>query len=503
MRSGRQYVDALGDDRRVYLAGTRVPNVAEHPAFASAIQTVAALYDVALDPANDIQFSPAESGGPANKAFMIPRSADDLKARRLASVRLAQVSHGFIGRGPDHVAGFLAGFASAPDVFDRARAGCGENVVRYYRMVRDNDLYVTYVIIPPHVDRSKIGRGQSDAYLQVGVVAERDDGVILRGSQKLGTGTVLADELFVSCMVPQKPGDEDYALSFAVPVSTPGLKLYPRRPYAPAQTGAYDYPLSSRFDESDALAVFDDAFVPWERIFVYRDVELTRNQFFHTPAHVLGNTQAQVRLAVKMQFIAGVGRKIAALSGTDTNPQVIDILGDLAYLAASVEGMVLAAEANFRIDARGVAVPDARFMYALMGQQAELYPRALHLLRLLTTSSVIQLPDSYLAQVSPETAADTERYVRSTGVSSEEHIKLYRLAWDLIGSEFASRHHQYEMFYAGAPSVGKAHAFRNYRYDEAVDQVDRFLNSYSLPAASVETAESFQGSERFAQHWEG
>ena len=482
MRSGRQYTDALRDDRHVYLDGKRVPDVTRQPAFATAIQTVASLYELALDPANDLQFTPAHgTGRPANKAFMIPRSADDLRARRLASTRLAQESHGFIGRGPDHVAGFLAGFASAPDLFDRARAGCGENVVRYYRMVRDNDLYVTYVIIPPHVDRSKIGPGQSDAYLQVGVVAEKDGGVILRGSQKLGTGTVLADELFVSCMVPQKPGDEDYALSFAVPVGIPGLKLYPRRPYAPAQTSAYDYPLSSRFDESDALAVFDDVFVPWERIFVYRDVELTRNQFFHTPAHVLGNTQAQVRLAVKMLFIAGVGRKIAALSGTDTNPQVIDILGDLAFLAACVEGMVLAAEANFRIDVRGVAVPDARFMYALMGQQAELYPRALHLLRLLTTSGVIQLPDSYLTQLSPDTAADTERYVRSTGASSEEHIKLYRLAWDLIGSEFASRHHQYEMFYAGAPSVGKAHAYRNYRYDEAVAQVDAFLDSYGLP----------------------
>src|SRR5207244_749827 len=137
-------------------------------------------------------------------------------------------------------------------------------------------------------------------------------------------------------------------------------------PYAIAQTGDYDYPLSTRFDESDSLAVFDDVYVPWERVFVYRDVDLTRNQFFLTPAHVLGNTQAQIRLAVKMQFIAGVGRKIAALSGTDTSPQTIDILGDLAYLAASVEGMVLAAEANFHIDERGVAVPDPRFLYALM-----------------------------------------------------------------------------------------------------------------------------------------
>jgi 4-hydroxyphenylacetate 3-monooxygenase len=83
--------------------------------------------------------------------------------------------------------------------------------------------------------------------------------------------------------------------------------------------------------------------------------------------------------------------------------------------------------------------------------------------------------------VSPETAADVRRYVGSSSSGAEEHIKLYRLAWDLIGSEFASRHHQYEMFYAGAPSVSKAHAMRNYRYAEAVAQVDDFLASYDLP----------------------
>src|SRR5262249_45016104 len=136
--------------------------------------------------------------------------------------------------------------------------------------------------------------------------------------------------------------------------------------------------------------------------------------------------------------------------------------------------------ANCRVDSHGVAVPDARFLYAIMGQQAELYPRALHVLRLLTTSSVIQLPDSQATMTAPETAADVESYVRTSAFDSEQDIKLYRLAWDLIGSEFASRHHQYEMFYAGAPSVSKGHAFRNYRFDEAVDQVDRFLASYDM-----------------------
>jgi 4-hydroxyphenylacetate 3-monooxygenase len=475
MRTGREYLQAVRDQRTVFLAGQRHPDVVEHPAIAGAARTVAALYDLAADPASDMTYQ-TETGARANRVFMIPRSRDDLEARRRASTRWAQATHGFFGRGPDHVAGFLAGFASAPDVFGTF----GDNVVRYYRLVRDQDLYVTYVIIPPHVDRTQIAPGQADAFIQVGVVGERDDGIVVRGSQKLGTGTIIADELFVSCMVPQRPGDEDYALSFALPVSTPGLKLHPRRPYA-AQASAYDYPLSARFDETDALCIFDDVFVPWERVFVYRDVELTRNQFFLTPAHVLGNTQAQVRLAVKMQFIAGLGRKVAALAKTDTQPQTIDLLGDLAYLAACVEGMVLAAEANCRMDTRGVAVPDPRFLYTIMGQQAELYPRALHTLRLLTTSSVIQLPDSFAAMTAPDTAADVERYVRSSGSTSEEHIKVYRLAWDLIGSEFAARHHQYEMFYAGAPSVSKGHAFRNYRYDEAVAEVDRFLASYGMP----------------------
>src|SRR5579859_5512742 len=174
MRSGRQYVDALRDDRTVFLSGRRVRSVPDEPAFAAAVRTIASLYDISCDPANDMWYRPSDGSGPANTAFMIPRSGEDLKARRLASTRWAQATHGFIGRGPDHVAGFLAGFASAPDVFSRVRPGTGENVVNYYRLVRDADLYVAYVIIPPHLDRTQIGRGQADAFVQVGAVAEKD-----------------------------------------------------------------------------------------------------------------------------------------------------------------------------------------------------------------------------------------------------------------------------------------------------------------------------------------
>ena len=480
MKNGRQYLDSLHDERYVYVDGERIEDLSKHPAFRGIIQTLALLYDYAADPANELSYLAPETGAPANKAFLIPRSVDDLKDRRLALTRLAGRTAGLVGRSPDHVAGFLAGFASAPDVFARGGAQFAENVGRFYRKALAEDIFVSYTIVPPQVDRSKTAQGQEEAFLQVGVCTERDDGIVVRGAQMLGTGAAVSNYLFVSCIVPLKPGDEDYALSFVLPIGTPGLKLYCRPPYAVGKSSVFDYPLSTRFDESDALAVFDDVFVPWENAFVYRDVELTRAQFHETAAHVLGNTQAQIRLSVKMKFIAGLARKIAATNRTEQIPSVQEKLADLGSLAAIVEGMVLASEASSSLDRNGVARPNPRFLYAVMGLQAELYPRAIGLLRELAGGGVLQVPSSYKELLNPETAADIKRYVRSTGVPSEERIKLFRLAWDMIGSEFAGRHQQYEMFYAGAPYVAKGYAYRNYRYDEVVAMVDEFLAGYDL-----------------------
>ena len=483
MRTGRQYLDSLRDGRRIYLDGERVREVADHPAFRGIARTIASLYDYASDPVNGMARLHPDLGIEGNATFLIPRSGDDLRARRAAITKWATLTNGLVGRGPDHVGAVLAGMASAPDVFARARPEFAENVVRFYRQLVAEDLYVTYVIIPPQVDRSQTAHGQEDAFTQVGVVREADGGIVVRGAQMLGTGSTVCNWLFVSCIVPLRPGDEDYALTFVVPIDAPGLRLYCRPPYAVGKPSTFDYPLSTRFDETDSLVVFADVFVPWERVFVYRDVEALRAQFFETPAHVLANNQAQIRLSVKLTFIAGVARKIAAMTRIDTFPAVQERLGELASLAAIVEGMQLAAEANGIADERGVVRPDPRFLYGAMGLQAELYPRALHILRELAGGGVIQVPSSYKELVGEETAGDIGRYVRSPGVPAEERIKLLRLAWDLVGTEFGGRHQQYEMFYAGAPYVAKGYAFRNYRYDEAVAMVDGFLRTYGLPGA--------------------
>jgi 4-hydroxyphenylacetate 3-monooxygenase len=138
------------------------------------------------------------------------------------------------------------------------------------------------------------------------VVAERDGGIVLKGAQQLATGAPFSDYLFLSCIHPLVAGDENHAISVAIPISAPGLRIYTRRSYATTVTTPFDYPLSSRFDETDALITLDNVFVPWERVFIYRNIELTRDQWTKTPSHIYGNYQAQVRYATKLRFLLGV-----------------------------------------------------------------------------------------------------------------------------------------------------------------------------------------------------
>jgi 4-hydroxyphenylacetate 3-monooxygenase len=483
MRTGAEYLAALDDGRTVLIDGQRVADVTTHPAFAPVAQTIAELFDIAADPVNGMQHQDPHIGT-ANRVFGIPRSAEDLKLRREAIQTWARHTHGWVGRSPDHVGTFLASFAAHPEVFAQGAQDFSGNVCAFHQRVLTQNLYVSYAIIPPQVSRATTASGWEGEHLQVGYLRETSDGIVVRGSQMLATGAAIADEIFISCIKPLGPDDRDFAMSFVVPANADGLKLYCRRPYAPAATSAFDYPLTTRYDEPDALVVFDDVLIPWDRVFVDRDIAGLRSQFFDTGAHVLGNWQAQIRFATKLQFIAGVARRVAEVNGVDKIPGVQEKLGELASVVSSVESAVLAAEYTAAPDDAGQWLPGKQALYGAMGLQSETYPRALAILRDLAGGGVLQLPSSVSDLTSPLTSTDINRYVQSPGTPAEERIKLFKLAWDIIGSEFAGRHQQYEMFYAGAPFVVKsAYTYRHYAFDQAVSQVEQFLADYKLETA--------------------
>jgi 4-hydroxyphenylacetate 3-monooxygenase len=481
-RSGDEYREGLADGRRVYIGGDRVNDVRSHPAFANAVNSVAELYDIAHDPDNRaaLTFTSPATGEPANISYLIPRSKDDLTLRRQGLRQWSAACFGLMGRTPDHVAGFLAGFAGGAKLFAEVDKDRADNLVRFYEWARDHDQYVSYVIVPPQIDRSKPAHQQADPFLYAGVKEERDDGIVVAGAQMLGTATAISDWVLLSNIVPLTPGDEDYAITAVVPLSAPGLRVHARRSYAEAATSTFDYPLSKRFDETDSLVVFDDVFVPWDHVFAYRDLDLVRDQWWKTASHVLGNSQAQIRLWTKLDFLTGLAKAIAEMNGIIGTPPVQGVLGELASIATMVRALVLAQETNAITDDEGVVWPGPAEVHACSTLQIEVYPRVIGMLRELCGGGLIQLPSSRDDFLSEETAPDLERYVQSPGTPSRDRVKLMKLAWDIVGSEFAGRQWQYELFYAGAPHLVKTRMFRNYDFGPSRTLVDDALSGYGI-----------------------
>jgi 4-hydroxyphenylacetate 3-monooxygenase len=478
MRTGSEYLRSLNDGRAVFVDGERVKDVTRHPAFREAARSIARLYDIAADPAlrQRMTFASPKTGEPVLRAYQIPHSHADLAARRVFSETWAEATFGLMGRTPDHVAGFFCGYAATPGVFATAGKHFADNVVAFYEEMRDQHLYASYAIVPPQIDRSKPAHKQSDPTLYAGVVKERDDGIIIAGAQQLATAGAISDFVHLSCIHPLQPGDENYANCLAVPVNAPGLKLYPRRPYAAAASNGFDYPLSSRFDESDSYVVFDNVFVPWERVFIYRNIELSRDQWWKTPSHLYGNHQAQVRYVTKLRFMIGIAQRMNEMTGNAANPAVQIMMGELAALVTVYETMLLAHESMASIDRDGVLWPSKSALYAAMALQSELNGRMLEIIRELAGSAFITLPSSHADFENAGTAADIERYMRSASTDAKSRVALMRLAWDFIGSEFGSRHQQYEKFYGGASFLVKQNVYRNFDFKRATALADAALN---------------------------
>uniref|UniRef100_UPI003F496921 4-hydroxyphenylacetate 3-hydroxylase family protein n=1 Tax=Cupriavidus yeoncheonensis TaxID=1462994 RepID=UPI003F496921 len=482
IKTGNQHIAMLRDGREVYLDGKRVTDVTSHPAFRNSIRSYANLYDFQAQPGNvdKMTFQPAGTDRRVSRIWELPTSYSQLVERREMLEAWTELHYGFMGRSPDHVASCISGMYMGIDVFEQADPARAGALRDYYRYARDNDLFLTYVIVNPQANQAKSAHEQEDKYLAVGIVDRDAEGITVRGAKMLATSGIMANEVFCSCIQPLREGDEMYALSFAVPMNTKGLKVMSRKSYEANATSVFDNPLASRFDENDAVLYFDDVKVPWERIFVAGDVGLCAKQFHATPAHVYQNYQCQVRLMVKLRFLVGVAHRITEINATNTFPQVREMLGQLAAEAGMVEAWVYGMEAKGQVGKHGYFVPDRSMLYGSQVVTQQLYGKVLATLRELAGGGMIMLPSSIEDFANPSLAGIIAKTQKSPVCSPEERVKFFKLAWDAVGSEFASRHNQYEMFYAGATFVTKGHAYRTYDWQNASGLVDNMLGSYSL-----------------------
>ncbi|SHI98293.1 4-hydroxyphenylacetate 3-monooxygenase [Roseomonas rosea] len=487
IKTGQQHTASLRDGRAIFLDGERVEDATTHPAYRGAVASVGRMFDFQSAPENQsLMTFRTETGTLANRIWQLPTSYAELVERRKALEAWTELHAGFLGRAPDHVASCISGMFMGLELFQAYDPARATALADYYRYARDNDLYLTYVIINPQADRSKSAAQQQDPFLSAGVVDRDAEGITVRGAKMLATGGIMANEVFVTCIQPLQPGDERYAVSFAIPMNAKGLKILSRKSYEASATSVFDNPLASRFDENDAVLYFDDVKVPWDRVFVVDNIEMTAKQFHGTPAHVYQNYQAQIRLSVKLKFLSGIAHRIAQVNGTMGFPAVREILGQLAAEVGMVDAFVAAMEAK-GTQQGPYFVPDRHTLYAAQTLTQQLYGKIITTLRELAGGGMIMLPSSEKDFANPELARLIGKTQQSPAASAEEKVKFYKLAWDAVGSEFASRHTQYEMFYAGAGFVVKGHSFRTYDWAGAGQLLDRMLSSYDLPAQAQAT----------------
>jgi 4-hydroxyphenylacetate 3-monooxygenase len=475
LKSGAEHLESLRDGRVVYIGSERVEDVTTHPAFRGAAETVARLYDLK---ASAPELSYVEGGERYAMYYLRARSADDLRARMRAHKRIAEATLGMFGRSPDHVPSLITGMTACPELFEEHHKGFGRNLLGYHDFLRKTDGYATYAVLPPQAMRNpELFQRENRQVPSLRVVREDDDGVVISGMKMLATGAVLANEIWIGNILPLAPQQLAEAITCGVPVNAPGLSLWSRKPIATNVQGPDEGPLSWRYDETDSMVLCENVKVPWERVFIHNDATLSRDIYIRTPAHSYNNHQAGVRFWVKLGFLVGLASRITQATGADKIPSVQDTLGRLAAFEASMGHMIHGQIENLETWPGGTVGFNRRGVYAACNWAYETYGYVIETIRELCGGGVYQMPADSSVLADPALKQTFETYWFTPQMSAQARMKLFRLAWDVSGSEFATRHLSYEKFYLGAHFAVRNHSLREAPWQQFHGMVDEVLST--------------------------
>ena len=279
-------------------------------------------------------------------------------------------------------------------------------------------------------------------------------GIIVSGAKVVATGSVLTNYTFVAHHGSIPVQDKNYALVFMVPTNAPGVKFICRASYelsAAVMGSPFDYPLSSRLDENDAVFIMDKVLVPWENVFVYADIDKANNFFPRTgflPRYVFHGC---TRLAVKLDFIAGLLLKAVEASGTKDYRGVQANVGEVIAWRNLFWSLTDAMARNPKpwIGDYVLPNPEAGSAYQVVATMA--YTKVKYIIEQTVASGLIYLNSHASDFGNPEIRPYLDRYMRgSNGYKGEDRVKLMKLLWDAIASEFGGRHELYEINYGGS-----------------------------------------------------
>ncbi|HWE20811.1 MAG TPA: 4-hydroxyphenylacetate 3-hydroxylase N-terminal domain-containing protein [Hyphomicrobiaceae bacterium] len=466
---GRRYLDSLRDDREVWLNGERVKDVTQHPCFRGLAAELARLYDLQSAPSTREAMTFVNgSGVRVSYSYLEPRTPDDLIRRRRNAETWARESFGMLGRYPDFCAAIAVGFKDAGDELAKLDPAFARHAAWHHRFAAENDLCLGHGLHDPAMDKSLRPEQDPDRCLRI--VKERDSGIVVRGARFVTLGPY-CHELQIAPTYLLNERERDHAVWFAIPANTPGVRMVCREPFS--NRSGFDHPAASRFDEQDALVIFDDALVPWERVFLAHE-PLAANRLFRSRVMAWAIYAAAIQLIARLELLVGVAHLMAKSSGTDGRPQIQQELGELITYKRILEDIVRVAEVDCRPTPGGLVAPGQMLhQRAFIGLVSE---RIVGIMEHIGTSSLIFLPGEKDLEA-PELQRLLGVYARGRGIDAVRRTRLSKLAWDLTGDAFGGRQQLYERLHSGDPSTIISAVYQRYDTTQAIAMVEALLGT--------------------------
>ncbi len=474
LRTGAEYLAGLDDDREIWYDGKRIEDPTTEPGLRNTALTVAQYYDMQCNPElEDLLTYETPDGDRAHLSFIEPREIEDMRRRGAAFAAWAEVTGGLMGRAPDYMNACMMAVGNARHIWGRNDPARGQAAYDIYLHCRRNDVCMTHTFVNPMVDRFT-PLYEQEGYVNAGIVDQNADGIFVSGARMVGTLAPFSDEnlSFGAPLGLEDPRDDVNALGFQCRVDTPGLKWI-CRDKMDGERPHYDAPLAGRFEEMDAIAIWENAFIPWSDVFIAKDLEvhnmsLPGMKFMPSLAH-----HVIVKNVAKTRFLFGLAHLMAESTQISNYVNVQDRLGDILMWLQTMESLAIAAVEGAELNPdNGLYYANESAVNAALRLYPEVYPRIVDHIYQLGGGGFVSIPQEATLE---KAELMIDKYYKGAQVEAKDKVALFRLAWDVVGTSWGGRQELYERFFFGDTQRMKGLNYQFYAKEEATDLVARIL----------------------------
>jgi 4-hydroxyphenylacetate 3-monooxygenase len=482
IRTGRQYLDSIRDGREVYIDGERVADVTRHPMFKPLVDIRARIYDLQHAAATRDLLTYEDGGERHAVANKLPHTQQDWWDKRRATDTVLEEIGGVVTRVGDETIGEMWSLFDGQDVLNEVDPQFSVNIRRHIDAVLHADPFHVSANTDPKGDRSKPPQRQ-DPDMLLHVVKETDAGIVVRGA-KYETAAAYANQAFTKPTIANW-GDaalSDYAVGFVCDLGSANLKFICRTGFA-GRAPAADYPLSNKFDEIDALVIFDDVLIPWENVLFYRHTRAAT--FIRATLHRYSAFAFVQRIQKFADMMIGAALFNARQTGLDQQQAVQEKLAQMAVYREGINAHLTAAIALAEPSPAGLLMPNQSLLFSGRVLACSQLHEIMHIARELCGGQICVTPDR-AAFESPHTKPWLDKYysVNDDWVADDRR-KLLAFARDLLNSDYAGHRLTFQLFAQAPPFAHLAAVYRNFDWDEALRFVRKSadLSERVLPQA--------------------